>query len=87
VALCDEVRRAAHEIPLRDEIILAHAPVIESSRPRSELITACKEMIEHLESGKKVGRTSRLFNGSWSEVLKTCRVGDGEPHTPTTCAR
>jgi hypothetical protein len=81
VALCDEARRAAREIPLRDEIILAHAPVIESTRPRGELITACNEMIEHLESGKKVGRTSRLFNGNWSEVLKTCRVGDGEPRT------
>jgi very-short-patch-repair endonuclease len=29
-------RRAAHEVPLRDELVLAHAPVIESDRPRSE---------------------------------------------------
>ncbi|HSS01830.1 MAG TPA: AAA domain-containing protein [Kofleriaceae bacterium] len=81
LALCEEVRRAAHEIPLRDELILAHAPVIESTRPRAELLAACRELIGHLDAGKKVGRTSRLFNGSWGEVLRTCKVEGGEPRT------
>lgn len=80
-ALCEEIRRAGQEIPLRDELILAHAPVIESQRPRAELIAACREMIEHLESGKKVGRASRLFNASWSDVTRTCKVEGGEPRT------
>ncbi|HMG54470.1 MAG TPA: hypothetical protein VK601_13330, partial [Kofleriaceae bacterium] len=81
LALCDEARRAAHEVPLRDELILAHAPVIESDRPRGELLDACREIIGHLESGKKLGRATRLFNSSWGEVLKSCRVADGEPRT------
>ena len=81
LALCDETRRAAHEVPLRDELVLAHAPVIESDRPRSELVDACREIIGHLESGKKLGRASRLFNSSWGEVIKSCKVADGEPRT------
>lgn len=81
LALCDEARRAAFEIPLRDELILAYAPVIESDRPRVELMDACREIIGHLESGKKVGRASRLFNSGWSEILKSCKVADGEPRT------
>jgi hypothetical protein len=81
LALCDEIRRAAHEIPPRDELVLAHAPVIESTRPRGELIAACNEMIAALDSGKKLGRTSRLFNAAWSEVYKTCKVEGGEPRT------
>jgi hypothetical protein len=80
-ALCDEARRAVLEIPLRDELILAHAPVIESSRPRGELLDACREIIAHFEAGKKLGRATRLFNSSWSDVIKACRVGDGEPRT------
>jgi hypothetical protein len=80
-ALCDEARRAAAEIPQRDELILAHAPVIESSRPRGELLDACREIIGHLEAGKKLGRATRLFNSSWSDVIKACKVSDGEPRT------
>lgn len=81
LALCDEARRAAHDIPLRDEPILGHAPVIESTRPRGEVLEACREIIAHLEAGKKLGRTTRLFNASWGEVMKSCRVADGEPRT------
>ncbi|HEY0990190.1 MAG TPA: AAA domain-containing protein [Kofleriaceae bacterium] len=81
LALCDEIRRAAHEIPLRDELVLAYAPVVESTRPRGELIAACREMMSALESGKKLGRTSRLFNASWGEVYRTCKAEGGEPRT------
>ncbi|HET7503846.1 MAG TPA: AAA domain-containing protein, partial [Kofleriaceae bacterium] len=80
-ALCDEAHRVAREVPLRDELILAHAPVIESDRPRGELIDACREIVGHLDSGKKLGRAARLFNSSWSEVVKACKVGEGEPRT------
>ena len=81
LALCDEVRRVAGEVAERDELIVTHAPVIESDRPRSEIIAACQAIIGHLDAGKKVGRTSRLFNSSWSDVLKTCKVAEGEPRT------
>ncbi|TMQ05120.1 MAG: hypothetical protein E6J91_41380 [Deltaproteobacteria bacterium] len=81
LALCDEARRAAHEIALRDELILTHAPVIESERPRKELLDACREIIGHLESGKKLGRAARLFNSSWGEVQKACKVEGDEPRT------
>jgi hypothetical protein len=81
LALCDEARRAAHEIQLRDELILTHAPAIASSQPRNELTAACREIIAHLEAGKKLGRTTRLFNAAWSELIRTCKVDGGEPRT------
>ncbi|HEX3761255.1 MAG TPA: AAA domain-containing protein [Kofleriaceae bacterium] len=81
LALCDEARRAAHEIQLRDELILAHAPAIGPGRPRNEQIATCREIIAHLESGKKLGRATRLFNAAWTELIRTCKVDGGEPST------
>lgn len=81
LALCDEARRTAREIAERDELILAHAPVVASDRPRGELMATCREILAHVESGKKLGRTSRLFNGRWGELIEACKVGDGEPRT------
>ena len=66
LALCDEARRAAAEIPLRDELILAQAPVIESSRPRGEILATCREIIGHLEAGKKLGRATSSASASTS---------------------
>src|SRR5262249_43376582 len=41
-ALVDEIRRVAREVPLRDELIVAHDPVIQLTKPKTELIDVCK---------------------------------------------
>src|SRR2546430_2477532 len=80
-ALVDEVRRVAREVPLRDEVILAHGPVIQSTKPRPELIEVCKEIIAHLEEGKKLGRMSLMFKSSWTELIKASNVNGAAPTT------
>jgi hypothetical protein len=79
--LVEEVRRVALEVPLRDELILTHGPVIESTTPLAELVETCGEIIAHLEAGKKLGRMSLMFKSSWNELIAASKVNGATPTT------
>ena len=80
--LVEEVRRVAREVPLRDELILEHGAVVESTRPRAELLETCKEILVHLDEGKKLGRVSLMFNSTWNELIDASKVNGAAPATP-----
>src|SRR5262249_7137701 len=64
----------------RDELILEHGPVVESTTPLAELVETCGEIIAHLEAGKKLGRMSLMFKSSWNELIAASK-GNGAAAT------
>ena len=67
---------------MRDELILEHGAVVESTRPRAELLETCKEILVHLDEGKKLGRVSLMFNSMWNELIDASKVNGAAPATP-----
>jgi len=71
------------EIPDKEPLTLEHGPEVGSARPLDERILTCQAVIEHLESGKNLGRLSTLMKPEWNELIQSSRVESGPPKTLT----
>ncbi|MEN8182144.1 MAG: AAA domain-containing protein, partial [Myxococcota bacterium] len=81
--LAQMIERAATEIPEKEPLVLKHAPTIRSDQATDELLGTCEAILGHLESGKKLGKLSRLMRPEWSEFIKATRVGERRPQVAT----
>jgi very-short-patch-repair endonuclease len=75
------IERCASEIPEKEPLVLKHGPKVRSDQPLDELIKTCRSIIVYLESGKKLGKLSKLMRPEWNELLKAATVGTGRPST------
>ncbi|MHC4548184.1 MAG: AAA domain-containing protein [Planctomycetota bacterium] len=66
-------------IPGKEELILEHGPKVKANKPAKELIRICDDIVKHLESGKKLGRTTPVIHPEWYDLIRCTTVDEGEP--------
>jgi very-short-patch-repair endonuclease len=73
----------SEEIAEREPLILEHGPEVRSyTAPDLSAIT-CRAIIKRLESGKRLGRLSKMMKPEWKELIEFSRVQSGQPKTLT----
>ncbi|MHC4415077.1 MAG: AAA domain-containing protein [Planctomycetota bacterium] len=79
LSLVELIDQCCEEIPPKEELILAHGPKVAPDADGKELARICGQVIEHLESGKKLKRLSTMLKPEWQHFIDACRVDDGPP--------
>jgi hypothetical protein len=72
------VEKLCAEIPPMEELVLSIGPKVKSEKSNEEVIRICKEILAHLEKGKKLKKLTKMFKPEWKEVIQSCQVDDGE---------
>jgi very-short-patch-repair endonuclease len=78
-ALVQQIEEACREIPLREELILAHGPKIKPESDVAELLRICRDVLAHIGDGKKLGKLSAMLKPEWQTLVEATRVDDGAP--------
>jgi very-short-patch-repair endonuclease/DNA polymerase III delta prime subunit len=77
--LLQRIETCADRIPELEAVVLEHGPGLVGEPPPDAARTA-GAVASHLESGKGLGRLTRLTKPAWNALVKVARVGD-EPAT------
>ncbi|MCB9073038.1 MAG: AAA family ATPase [Bdellovibrionaceae bacterium] len=76
--LIDLVESTNQQIAQRSELILKHGPQL-SVEASVELIGSCRDVLEHLRSGKSLNFFSTVFKSSWKTIMTNTKVDEGHP--------
>ena len=77
-ALIDET---CEEIVEREPLTLKYGPQAPDDIAPDLAALTCRAIIQHLESGKKLGRLSKIMNPKWKQLIESTRVESGQPRT------
>ncbi|HEX9879681.1 MAG TPA: AAA domain-containing protein, partial [Candidatus Binatia bacterium] len=78
--LLDLIEHCYKEIPEKEGLVMSHGPQIQSERSNDDNLQICKEILGHLESGKKLkGIISSLFHRDWNDFIESAQVDSGKP--------
>ncbi|MHC4109159.1 MAG: AAA domain-containing protein, partial [Planctomycetota bacterium] len=73
------IEDCCHEIPPKEELILAHGPKVKGDQDPNDQIRVCKEIIDHLKAGKKLKRFNTMLKPEWQQFIETCQIDEGAP--------
>jgi very-short-patch-repair endonuclease len=78
--LLDLIESCFKEIQEKQTLLMSHGPKIESKRSDQDNLKTCREILKHLESGKKLkGMLSSLLHRDWTEFIESAQVDSGKP--------
>ncbi len=79
LALADLIDDCCAKIPAREELILAHGPTVKADADLNELSRICRDILAHVEAGKRLKKISTVLKPEWQTLVDTCRVDAGAP--------
>lgn len=80
IELLELIDRCSKEIPEKEGLVLSHGPKIKSDSSDEKILEICRDIIGHLEAGKKLkGILSSLLHRDWFEFIETAQVDTGKP--------